>query len=421
MDADLIRLILLILGVCLIAGIWLWDRWQRARGEPPMVRRREVDEPEEEADIEVLPGEDADEDSRYIADAEDEAQEQAPVYLDRDDEIELDADAAGPSWTAAPAPEIEPEPEPEAEPEPATEPLRREPAWARPREPVIPAFLMNPDSELPDEPELETETPAEPEPESAFVVRPEPEAQPAPSAADAEPSLVADRDDEPDIPVLELAPEPIHAPAKPARTKPKEPAAKPKAKQDAEPVSIRMDEDQFDLDLGFSAVDDQDLQDVAVDLPDLIVQINIVAKGESFTGEQVLAAMDQVEMRAGEHDIFHRYDNRAAKGEKPRILFSLASLVEPGNFPLKKMATFSTPGLTLFAQLPGPRDGLLIYSDMLYVAERLARLLDARLKDENRSTLTKQTIEHTRERIAEHKRQITLKLRQAGDTQRGRR
>ncbi len=419
MDADLIRLILLILGVCLVAGIWLWDRWQRGQGEPPMVRMRD-ETPEEDLRDEAAEWQESDaseagafddDDADPDSDREPDTAEPSigPMFVDVRDVPEPDEASADDAPLDAPAvarPRVQ---------ESSRKPTggRADPPWVRPAEPVIPAFLIRSDSELLDDP-----TPSEPAPATAVVSTEETDhADHRRTAELVPPVMTASLDDEPALPVLELAPEPIETAATP-RTK-KTNAAAPKP--DVEPVTIRHDEDQFDLDLGFSAVDDQDLQEVAVDLPDLIVQINIVARGEPFSGEQVQAAMEQVEMRAGEHDIYHRYDNRAAKGKKPKSLFSLASLVEPGNFPLKKMRDFATPGLTLFTQLPGPRDGLLIYSDMLYVAERLARLLDARLKDENRSTLTKQTIEHTRERIAEHKRQITLKLRQASEQQRGRR
>ena len=39
MDPDLIRLILVVLGVLLVAGIYLWDRYKRSLPREPMVRR----------------------------------------------------------------------------------------------------------------------------------------------------------------------------------------------------------------------------------------------------------------------------------------------------------------------------------------------------------------------------------------------
>jgi cell division protein ZipA len=416
-DADLIRLILLLLGIALVAGIWWWDRRQRQEDEPMAWREDEGPESIEDADeiLGLKPVKKPPEDAREEPEPEPEA---------------LPAVELGEAERVA-------EPEPVSEPDATPPPLGSQPAWVAPKEPLIPAFVLDKGNEpaievaadTPSHTEVEVE--AEPASELAWMPDSVSTTEFTPPLRDDSESLPTTESDfiaadgglEPELPVLELEAEPIDAPAKPKKAKKKAKPDEPPVQDRPDPLSIRMEEDQFDLQLGFSAVDDQDLQEAAADLPELIVQINVVAKrGQPFTGEQILAAMEQVEMQPGEHDIFHRYDNRLRdKSGKHKILFSLASLVEPGNFPLKKMRDFSTPGMTLFAQLPGPRDGLVVYSDMLYVAERLARLLDARLKDENRSALTKQTIEHTRSRIAEHKRQITLKLRESNQNTRGRR
>jgi cell division protein ZipA len=142
-------------------------------------------------------------------------------------------------------------------------------------------------------------------------------------------------------------------------------------------------------------------------LPGLILQINVVASKEPFTGTEILRVTHDVELKHGDMNIFHRY---ASDDPKSRVVFSMASLVEPGIFPLDKMSEFSTPGLVLFGQLPGPKDGLAAFSDMLFTAERLAALLEGELQDESHSVLSKQTIEHMRGKILEHRRQVQLAL-----------
>ncbi len=145
--------------------------------------------------------------------------------------------------------------------------------------------------------------------------------------------------------------------------------------------------------------------DVPPSVPSKIIQINLVCRKLPFSGLRIESACREVELVVGDMQIYHRYDR---SGRKPKVLFSLANMLEPGHFPLGKMGGFSTPGLTLFAQLPGPRDSLAIFSDMLFTAERLAAVLDGDLQDETHSVLTRQTIEHTREQILEHRRQIQL-------------
>jgi len=58
--------------------------------------------------------------------------------------------------------------------------------------------------------------------------------------------------------------------------------------------------------------------------------------------------------------------------------------------------------------LPGVQDGMAIYSDMLFTAERLASILDGKLQDDSHSVLSKQTIEHTREQILNYRSRLQL-------------
>jgi cell division protein ZipA len=148
------------------------------------------------------------------------------------------------------------------------------------------------------------------------------------------------------------------------------------------------------------------------DLPRLILQINVAARGGHFEGPDIMRAVQGVRMHAGEMDIFHRHDGVDGAG---RVLYSMASMVNPGTFPLHAMEDFRTPGLTLFAQLPGSWDDLAVFSDMLSCAERLATELGGDLEDDSHSRLSKQTIEHIRSQITEHRRRVQLlRSRQKG-------
>lgn len=196
-----------------------------------------------------------------------------------------------------------------------------------------------------------------------------------------------------------VAPElPIHldpAPAEPVVPKMPEFTAKPK------------EESQFALDFDFAATKDEPEVEPEVyednpDLPKKIVQINVMRKSGPFSLAEIQRAAKEVDLHYGEMGIYHR--ETAAK----RTLFSMASMVEPGTFPQGKKADFATPGLTLFAQIPGPRDGIAVFSDMLMTAERMATLLDAVLYDDTRSKLTRQSIDHTRDSIAEHLRKVAI-------------
>ncbi len=226
--------------------------------------------------------------------------------------------------------------------------------------------------------ELAEQEPVEDDvPSFSAVVREEPEQEPA---VFQEPLLVDEPEPEPapDVPELELEPEP--GPVEEAR--------------DAEPAFSADAQDDY-----LHATPEE-----RESLPQLLVQIALVRQDGDFSGADIEAAMEQVGLQAGAMNIYHRHDSRYPD----RVLFSVASLVNPGHFPLDDMEGFSTPGLTLFTQLPGVRDGLEIYSDMLYTANELAGILGGVLQDETHSVLSKQTIQHTRDAIMEHRRQLRL-------------
>jgi cell division protein ZipA len=146
-------------------------------------------------------------------------------------------------------------------------------------------------------------------------------------------------------------------------------------------------------------------RDDDLDLPTKIIQLNIIPHGELFYGDDIQSVAYEVGLEPGEMDIFHYFGDDP---EKQRSVYSMASMVEPGTFPFEDMDSFSTPGITIFSQLPGPKDGLTIFADMLYAAEQLANLLDGELRDATHSAITKQTIGHMREDIQEYHRQLQL-------------
>jgi cell division protein ZipA len=141
-------------------------------------------------------------------------------------------------------------------------------------------------------------------------------------------------------------------------------------------------------------------------LPELILQVNVVAsRGHQFAGADVLEAAAEAGLEPGEMQIYHR---RHQGGASEPVLFSMASMVKPGTFPFDTMETFATPGLALFAKLPGQVEGLVVFNEMLTAAERLAERLDGDLQDETHSVLTRQTMEHLRSRVLEHGRLVQL-------------
>lgn len=140
---------------------------------------------------------------------------------------------------------------------------------------------------------------------------------------------------------------------------------------------------------------------------DKIIVIYIMSPpGGRFAGNDVRRAVETAGLRYGNMSIFHRLldpDNQDSDA-----VFSLANSVEPGIFDLDALDDFSTPGLTLFMQLPGPLNGITALDSMLAAAHIIATELHGELRDQSRSVLSKQTIEHLHSDIIEYQRRQRL-------------
>lgn len=113
-----------------------------------------------------------------------------------------------------------------------------------------------------------------------------------------------------------------------------------------------------------------------------------------ISGPALSDAARRAGLTFGEMNIFHR---RQEGVDQP--VFSLANLVAPGDFNPDDWASFQSPGVTLFAQLPGPVSALDVWDSMLATATRLTELLDAVILDANKLQLSRKRIAETRERM----------------------
>ena len=132
----------------------------------------------------------------------------------------------------------------------------------------------------------------------------------------------------------------------------------------------------------------------STELPEMFVVINVLALADPFPGESLLRILAEGDMTFGEMDIFHRLAD-------DEIRFSLANAVEPGTFDLAAISEFSTPGVTMFMRVHELREPVVALDEMLALADAIALELGGELRDETRSVMTPQTIEHCRESIRE--------------------
>lgn len=108
----------------------------------------------------------------------------------------------------------------------------------------------------------------------------------------------------------------------------------------------------------------------------LVVQLFVFARDQVFEGEAVAAVAASQHLVPGEMDIYHR---RNLDGSGQRTRFSMANLVKPGTFPFDEMASFSTPGVALFAELDGLPSDLMVYDELVQTARAIADKLDGEL------------------------------------------
>jgi cell division protein ZipA len=126
----------------------------------------------------------------------------------------------------------------------------------------------------------------------------------------------------------------------------------------------------------------------------LVVHL-MTAKGQSCSGKLLLDAVLEKGLRYGEMKIFHRHTDENGSGP---VLFSMANLLNPGTFDLTTIGHQELVGVTLFMaplDLEKPAE---VFDLMIETAEYIAEKLQLNIMDESRSSMTKQTIEHYRQR-----------------------
>ncbi|SDR98433.1 cell division protein ZipA [Halopseudomonas litoralis] len=135
---------------------------------------------------------------------------------------------------------------------------------------------------------------------------------------------------------------------------------------------------------------------------DEVLVILVVSRGEEgFPGAAMMQSIMESGLRHGDMNIYHRHESMTGNGD---VLFSMANALNPGTFDPEELEHSHVRAVSFFMGLPGPRHPKQALDLMIASARKLAQELGGDLKDENRSVLTAQTIEHYRQRIAEFER-----------------
>lgn len=127
-----------------------------------------------------------------------------------------------------------------------------------------------------------------------------------------------------------------------------------------------------------------------------IVSLHVVApSGQIINGQMLLDTFENRGYHHGDMNIYHSL-------HQGKTVFSIAKMVMPGVFDVNDISSYDTPGITLFLQLPGPVQGDVAFEVLISEAHELASALGCNILDSERSTLSRQTVQHLRESVYEY-------------------
>jgi cell division protein ZipA len=132
-----------------------------------------------------------------------------------------------------------------------------------------------------------------------------------------------------------------------------------------------------------------------------IVALRLAAPSQRYSGQLLRDALEAEGLQHGKYDVFHRLSDGGAS------IFSIASMVEPGTFDLDHMNGSAYPGVTLFAQLPGPIAGAHAVQELVTCGKRLQETLGGTLQDDRGVPLTVHRIERLRQEVIDFERSQT--------------
>ena len=132
---------------------------------------------------------------------------------------------------------------------------------------------------------------------------------------------------------------------------------------------------------------------------DIIVLYILAKSSESLTGDRINSVAQANGLDFGRMNFFHRLD------ENGQTLFSMANMIEPGNFDPDSIHDLKTSGLTMFMQLSNLSNPSDDFDEMLRTAYHISEMLGASLCNHHRQPITQADAEYYRNLISQKEKQ----------------
>ena len=128
-----------------------------------------------------------------------------------------------------------------------------------------------------------------------------------------------------------------------------------------------------------------------------VIVLNVHCAGEiPFVGTELFRSMENNGLTYGEMSIYHCFSQSAGE---PKVIFSVANMMQPGTLEHDDPADFTTKGISFFMTLPCYGQADQNFNVMLSAAQKIADDMGGNVLDESRNLMTPNRLSDYRKQI----------------------